>query len=81
MTSQMERLLRAAGQMISNKPVLELNPKHLLVKRIQSEQQEDSFKDLSQILLNQAILSEGGQLDDPATFVKKFNELLLQVAK
>lgn len=81
MTSQMERLLRAAGQEISNKPILELNPKHLLVKRIQSEKEEEFFKDLSQILLNQAILSEGGQLDDPATFVKKFNELLLQVAK
>lgn len=81
MTSQMERLLRAAGQTISNKPILELNPKHLLVKRIQAEQQEDSFKDLSLILLNQAILSEGGQLEDPATFVKKFNELLLQVAQ
>lgn len=81
MTSQMERLLKAAGQEVSNKPILELNPKHLLVKRIQSESEEGYFKDLSQILLNQAILSEGGQLDDPATFVKKFNELLLQVAK
>lgn len=81
MTSQMERLLRAAGQEISNKPILELNPKHLLVKRIQAEKEEGFFNDLSQILLNQAILSEGGQLDDPAMFVKKFNELLLQVAK
>lgn len=81
MTSQMERLLRAAGQEVSNKPILELNPKHLLVKRIQAEKEEGFFNDLSQILLNQAILSEGGQLEDPATFVKKFNELLLQVAK
>lgn len=80
MTSQMERLLRSAGQEVSNKPILELNPKHLLVKRIQAESEEGYFKDLSQILLNQAILSEGGQLDDPATFVKQFNELLLQVA-
>lgn len=81
MTSQMERLLKAAGQEVNIKPILELNPKHLLVLRLKAEIDGDHFNDLSQILLDQAILSEGGQLEDPATFVQKFNELLLSVAK
>jgi molecular chaperone HtpG len=66
---------------VSAKPILELNPHHLLVKRLQQEKDQTSFNDLSHILLDQAILAEGGQLDDPATFVKKFNELILHVAK
>ncbi len=81
MTSQMERLLKSAGQDVNTKPVLELNPNHLLVQRLQTEDNTEHFSDLSQILLDQAVLSEGGQLEDPATFVKKFNELLLNVAK
>lgn len=81
MTSQMERLLKSAGQDINLKPVLELNPDHLLVERLKTESDEQQFKDLSQILFDQAVLSEGGQLEDPATFVQKFNELLLNVAK
>lgn len=80
MTSQMQRLLRSAGQAVNVKPILELNPDHLLVKRLETEQDPERFNDLSQLLLDQAILAEGGQLDDPATFVKKFNELLLLVA-
>ncbi|MFO1257789.1 MAG: molecular chaperone HtpG [Gammaproteobacteria bacterium] len=81
MTSQMERILKAAGKHVESKPILELNPEHMLVKRLQQEDDSERFGDLSQILLDQAILSEGGQLDDPATFVKRFNELLLDVAK
>jgi molecular chaperone HtpG len=81
MTSQMQRLMRQAGQVVTAKPILELNPHHLLVKRLKDEKDEQSFKDLSQILLEQAILAEGGQLDDPATFVKKFNELILHISK
>ncbi|MBS0289727.1 MAG: molecular chaperone HtpG [Proteobacteria bacterium] len=80
MTSQMQRLMRSAGQMVSSKPILELNPHHLLVTRLMQEKDEINFNDLSHILLDQAILAEGGQLDDPATFVKKLNELLLHVA-
>ncbi len=80
MTTQMQRLMRSAGQAISVKPILELNPHHILVKRLMQEKDEKSFNDLSQILFDQAILAEGGQLDDPATFVRKFNELLLNVA-
>ncbi|MBI2791947.1 MAG: molecular chaperone HtpG [Gammaproteobacteria bacterium] len=81
MTSQMQRLMRSAGQAVAAKPILELNPHHLLVKRLMQEKNQASFADLSHILLDQAVLAEGGQLDDPATFVKKFNELLLHVAQ
>jgi molecular chaperone HtpG len=81
MTSQMERILKAAGKHVESKPILELNPDHMLVQRLDQEDDSERFGDLSQILLDQAILSEGGQLDDPATFVKRFNELLLDVAK
>jgi molecular chaperone HtpG len=81
MTSQMERILRSAGQMVASKPILELNPKHSLIQRLQQEAPEtENFKVLSHILLDQAILAEGGQLDDPATFIKRFNELLLPQA-
>lgn len=80
MTSQMQRIMRHAGQAVNVQPILELNPHHLLVKRLQTETDPKLFNDLSLILLDQAILAEGGQLDDPATFVKKFNELLLNVA-
>lgn len=80
MTSQMQRIMRHAGQAVNVKPILELNPKHLLVKRLQAESDSKHFNDLSLILLDQAVLAEGGQLDDPATFVRKFNELLLNVA-
>lgn len=80
MTAQMERILKAAGQTVDSKPILELNPNHLLIKRLQQENDAERFSDWSHILLDQAILSEGGQLQDPATFVKRFNEMLLEVA-
>lgn len=82
MTPQMERIMKAAGQNVpTSKPILELNPEHLLIQQLKSEESEDKFADLSNILLDQAILSEGGQLDDPASFVKRFNELLINLSK
>jgi len=80
MTSQMQRLLRSAGQFVNLKPILELNPDHLLVSRLKSEKDPQHFNDLSQVLFDQAILAEGGQLDDPATFVRRFNDLLISIA-
>ncbi|PCH56848.1 MAG: molecular chaperone HtpG [Legionellales bacterium] len=81
MTKQMERIMRSAGQTIPTaKPILELNPEHLMIQRLQTEQDDDKFKSWANILLDQAILSEGGQLDDPANFVKCFNKLLLELA-
>ena len=81
LTSQMERILKAAGQEVHSKPILELNPDHLLVLRLKDEKNQAHFDDLSLILLEQAILSEGGQLEDPASFIKRFNEVLLALAK
>lgn len=82
MSSQMERMLRAAGQKVpAHKPILELNPDHLLIQKLKTEQDSARFKDWTEVLFDQALLSEGGQLDDPATFVKRFNALLLAVAK
>ena len=81
LTSQMERILKAAGQAVHSKPILELNPDHLLVLRLKDETNQAHFDDLSLILLEQAILSEGGQLEDPASFIKRFNEVLLALAK
>ena len=82
MTSQMQRLMKSAGHFSrASQPILELNPDHLLVQRLKDEHDVGRFHDLSSVLFDQAILAEGGQLDDPATFIKKFNELLLNVAK
>ena len=73
----MERLLKAAGQGgASVKPILEINPTHPLVVRLRSEGDAGRFSDWSQLLFDQALLSEGGQLDDPAGFVQRLNQLL-----
>jgi molecular chaperone HtpG len=81
MGAQMQRILEAAGQEIpETKPTLELNPEHALVSKLDGEADEDRFKDLLTILLDQAKLAEGGQLDDPASFVHKLNKLLLELS-
>ena len=73
----MERIMKEAGQhMPGSKPIFEINPAHPLVARMKDEQDEQRFDDLTHILFDQAILSEGGQLDDPAAFVHKLNGLL-----
>lgn len=80
MSLNMERIMKEAGQSLGamggGKPILEINPRHALVSRMKDEQDEERFADLSHILFDQAILSEGGQLDDPAAFVHKLNGLL-----
>lgn len=83
LSRRMESLLKAAGQegFTSGKPVLELNPHHLLVKRLQDESDPKRLEDLSWLLYDQAVLAEGGQLDDPAAFVRRFNDLLLDTLK
>ncbi|WP_300086907.1 molecular chaperone HtpG [uncultured Nitrosomonas sp.] len=71
------RLLKSAGQKVpDSKPFLEINPRHPMVQRLKYE--EGKFADWSQILFDQALLAEGGQLEDPAGFVKRLNDLLLQ---
>jgi molecular chaperone HtpG len=82
MSANLERILKAAGQKVpSNKPIFELNPEHPLVLRLKAEADEAQFTELAQVLFDQALLAEGGQLDDPASFVKRINELLLAMAK
>jgi len=81
MSPQMERLLKAAGQKVpTHKPILELNPEHPMIQRLKTETKIERFNDLATILLDQAILAEGGQLEDPATFVKRLNALLLEMS-
>ena len=80
MSLNMERIMKDAGQMMGmgmgKKPVFEINPHHALITRLKAEQDDARFADLTHILLDQAVLSEGGQLDDPAAFVHKLNGLL-----
>ncbi len=75
MSAHLARLLKQAGQQApSTKPILEVNPQHALVKRLESD--DARFDDLAQILFDQALLSEGGQLEDPAAYVQRVNRLL-----
>ena len=80
-SANLKRLLKAAGQSHpETRPILEINPEHALVKRLKGETNEKRIEDWSSLLLDQAILSEGGQLDDPAAFVRRLNDLLLVAA-
>lgn len=79
--ANLERMLKAAGQKVPvSKPILEINPHHPLVERLQQEQDSTRFGDWSHVLFDQALLSEGGQLEDPAGFVKRLNKLIQEVA-
>ena len=72
------RILKAAGQNApESKPILEINPRHPVVLRLKYE--EKKFDDWSNVLFDQALLAEGGVLDDPATFVKRINQLMLEI--
>lgn len=82
MSLNMERIMKEAGQAMNmfgmggSKPIFEINPDHAIVKALKNEQDDARFADISHILFDQAILSEGGQLDDPSSFVHKLNGLL-----
>jgi molecular chaperone HtpG len=77
-TGNLARLLKAAGQGVPpSKPILEINPKHPVVLRLKGE--EKKFDDWAAVLFDQALLAEGGQLDDPAGFVKRINGLMLEM--
>ncbi len=78
MSANLQRMLQQLGQSApASKPILEVNPGHPLVMRMEQEIQEDIFVDLAKILFDQALLAEGGQLQDPATFVQRLNRLML----
>jgi molecular chaperone HtpG len=79
MSGNLARILKAAGQKAPvDKPILEINPKHPVVLRLKHE--ERRFDDWTAVLFDQALLAEGGQLDDPATFVKRVNDLMLAMS-
>ena len=78
MSGNMARMLKAAGQKIPESlPILEINPQHPVVIRLKAETQH--FDDWAAVLFDQALLAEGGQLDDPAGFVKRINHLMLEM--
>jgi molecular chaperone HtpG len=81
MSANLERMLKAAGQAVpASKPILEINPRHPILERLKDETDDARFSDWSHILFDQATLAEGGQLEEPATFVKRLNELMLALA-
>jgi len=77
---RMGRILKQAGQAnpFASLPVLELNPKHPLVQRLKDAPDEAAFADLANILYDQALLAEGGELEDPAVFVRRVNRLIVE---
>ncbi|MES2366453.1 MAG: molecular chaperone HtpG [Pseudomonadota bacterium] len=80
MGGNLERLLKAAGQNVpDSKPILEINPKHALVQRLKEQTDSDKFSDWTAILFDQSLLAEGGQLEDPAAFVRRLNDLWLTI--
>jgi molecular chaperone HtpG len=78
MGAHLERILNAAGQAIdSSRPILEINPQHFMVRRVLEAKGKERRDDWANIVFEQALLSEGGRLEDPAGFVKRLNDLVL----
>lgn len=76
LTPQMVQMLKQMGQEVPDiKPTLEVNPNHPLIQKLETSEQ---FYDLAQVIFDQALLADGGQLDDPAAYLKRVNELLLK---
>ncbi len=79
LSGHMERMLKAAGQNVPHsRPILEINPEHRLILRLKMETDNTRLADWSQLLFDQSLLAEGGQLEDPAGFVRRLNQLMLQ---
>ncbi|EEV22723.1 Hsp90 protein [Enhydrobacter aerosaccus SK60] len=76
LSPQMMQILKQMGQPVpESKPILEVNPNHPLIQKLESAEQ---FDDLAQVIFDQALLAEGGQLDDPAAYLKRVNALLMK---
>jgi molecular chaperone HtpG len=81
MPIHLQQVMKQAGhELPDSKPTLEINPAHTLVQRLADQQDESRFNDWSRLLFEQAMLSEGAQLEDPAAFVKRMNTLLTEVS-
>ena len=82
MSQNMARVLKQIGQDAPMPtPILEINVEHPLLDRMDNESDEDRFKDMAKLVFDQALLAEGGQLEDPASFVHNMNKLMLDMAK
>ena len=78
-SGNLERILKAAGQNTpDNKPILEINPEHKLIEKLKTFEGTDDFDEYTSVIFDQAMLSEGAQLDDPVSFVKKINRFLVK---
>ncbi|MDC3358311.1 molecular chaperone HtpG [Pseudomonadales bacterium] len=81
MGMQMRRILESAGQEVpATKRIFEFNPKHPLVEKLKAEQDSERFSDLTLVLFDQSMLAEGGQLDEPSSYVQRLNNLLLELS-
>lgn len=81
MGAQMKKIMEAAGQKVpDSKPIFEINVEHPLVQRLENEQGEERFGELSAVLLDQATLASGEQLEDPGAYVSRLNRLLLELS-
>lgn len=79
MDLEMQRILKMSGQKIpETKPILEINPKHNLIQKLNNETDDERLADWANVLLDQSILAEGGTLDAPALFVSRMNRLFLE---
>jgi molecular chaperone HtpG len=81
MPIHLQQVMKQAGhELPDSKPILEINPDHTLVERMKHEQDEARFAQWTHLLFEQAMLSEGAQLEDPAAFVKRMNSLLVNAS-
>lgn len=81
MDANLQRLLKASGQDVPiSAPIMEINPQHPLIDLLGKQEEGERFNDWSFILFDQALLSEGGQLEDPVTFVNRLNQMLMSMA-
>lgn len=81
MSANLARVLKSVGQDApQTKPIMEINIAHPLLERLEGESEEERFGDLTKVLFDQAQLAEGGQLEDPAAFVRRLNSLMLKLA-
>ncbi|MEC5209450.1 molecular chaperone HtpG [Psychrobacter sp. PL15] len=80
LSPQMIQMLKQMGQEVpESKPTLEINPEHPLIQKLESSADfDDSFDKLAQVIFDQALLADGGQLEDPAAYLKRVNELLMR---
>lgn len=79
LSGNLERLLKAAGQKTPDtKPILEINPTHKLIQKLEKTSDSARFNDFAEVIFDQALISEGGQLKDPVAFVKKINQFLVE---